>query len=190
MRVPLLEDARAGSENLRAARFSAQDARDVVVLGVAGLYLQAISGQAQIAAARRLHGRLTIWTATDRAFQQLREGLPGWDLEACILKAAAVNHLYSTNVFAIGRMAEHLMGVMQKPPDDPVALVEAIASLPDAEGKAVERKHWSFASKLCHFFVCGARFPIYDSYCRAGVARHLGRGGYAEDAGNPYTAFV
>ena len=47
-----LHKARAGAEGLRAARFSYQDARDIVVLGVAGLYLQAIAGRARIDAAR------------------------------------------------------------------------------------------------------------------------------------------
>jgi outer membrane protein TolC len=47
-----LHKARAGAENLRAARLSYQDARDVVVLGVAGLYLQAVAGRARIDASR------------------------------------------------------------------------------------------------------------------------------------------
>jgi outer membrane protein TolC len=47
-----LHRARASSENLRAARLSYQDARDIVVLGVAGLYLQATAGRARIEAAR------------------------------------------------------------------------------------------------------------------------------------------
>jgi outer membrane protein TolC len=47
-----LHKARAGAENLKAAQLSYQDARDVVVLGVAGLYLQATAGRARIEAAR------------------------------------------------------------------------------------------------------------------------------------------
>ncbi len=46
--LPALRRNRAGAENLRAAQLSYQDARDTVVLGVAGLYLQAIAGQARI----------------------------------------------------------------------------------------------------------------------------------------------
>ncbi len=46
-----LYNSRAGSRSLDAARYSYQDARDLVVLGVAGLYLQAIAGQARIDAA-------------------------------------------------------------------------------------------------------------------------------------------
>lgn len=41
-------NARAGSQGLQAARYSYQDARDVVVLVVAGLYLQAVAGSARI----------------------------------------------------------------------------------------------------------------------------------------------
>jgi len=47
-----LNKARAGSESLRAARLSYQDARDIVVLGVAGLYLQTIASQARIETAQ------------------------------------------------------------------------------------------------------------------------------------------
>jgi outer membrane protein TolC len=45
-------NARAGSQGLQAARSSYQDARDVVVLVVAGLYLQAGAGEARIEAAQ------------------------------------------------------------------------------------------------------------------------------------------
>jgi outer membrane protein TolC len=50
--LPSLHKNRAGAERLEAARLSYQDARDVVVLGVAGLYLQATAGRARIEAAR------------------------------------------------------------------------------------------------------------------------------------------
>ncbi len=145
--------------------------------------------QAQIDAARRLHERLPQWSSTDRAFERLAESFPGWDREACILKAAVINDMYSTNVYAIWRMAEHLMHVMAQPPADD-DLPEAIAALPAADGVTIERRHWSFASKICHFFIDGDRFPIYDSYCRDMIARHLGRGGCVSDPANPYRAFM
>jgi outer membrane protein TolC len=47
-----IHNARAGSENVKAADYSYQDARDVVVLVVANLYLQAIAGASRIDAAR------------------------------------------------------------------------------------------------------------------------------------------
>jgi len=102
--------------------------------------------QQQIDAAKILHHRLPKWAATDRAFERLGHHF-GWDRESCILKAAAINDLYSTRVYAIWRMAEHLMDVMVAPPDDPAALVEAIANLPEDDG-AVPRKHWSFATAV------------------------------------------
>jgi outer membrane protein TolC len=46
-----LRNNRAASESLKAAQFSYANARDVVVLAVAGLYLQAIAGSSRIAAA-------------------------------------------------------------------------------------------------------------------------------------------
>ena len=144
--------------------------------------------QDQIHAARALHHRLPKWAATDRAFERLGHHF-GWDREGCILKAAAINDLYSTRVYAIWRMAEHLMNVMVDPPDDPAELVEKIASLPEDDG-SVPRKHWSFASKIGHFFIDGDRFPIYDSFCREMIAHHLGRGGCVTDASNPYRAFI
>lgn len=144
--------------------------------------------QDQIHAARALHHRLPKWAATDRAFERLGHHF-GWDREGCILKAAAINDLYSTRVYAIWRMAEHLMNVMVDPPADPAGLVEAIASLPEDDG-SVPRKHWSFASKIGHFFIDGDRFPIYDSFCREMIAHHLGRGGCVTDADNPYRAFI
>ncbi len=79
LNLSAMRNARAGSENLRAARLSAQDARDVVVLGVAGLYLQAISGQAQIAAAQAQVN--TAQTLYQRAVDQRNAGVvPGIDV--------------------------------------------------------------------------------------------------------------
>ncbi len=47
-----ISNARFGSENLKAANYSYQDARDIVVTTVASLYLQAIAGSSRIAAAQ------------------------------------------------------------------------------------------------------------------------------------------
>ncbi len=47
-----LRNWRAGNESLSAARYSYRDARDIVVLAVAGLYLQAVAGRARIDAAQ------------------------------------------------------------------------------------------------------------------------------------------
>ncbi len=144
--------------------------------------------QEQLDAAGRLHDILSTWPTTDRAFQMLNERFPDFGREATIIKCAVINDLYSTNVFAIWRMAEHIVGVMKDPPRDPDELAETIARLPDADGNST-RHHWSFTSKFCHFFVDAETFPIYDSYCRDMLAHHLGRGRCVSDSSNPYRAF-
>jgi outer membrane protein TolC len=49
---PTIYQNKAASENLRASRLSYQDARNIVVLAVAALYLQAVAGDARVAAAQ------------------------------------------------------------------------------------------------------------------------------------------
>ncbi|MFO7948121.1 MAG: hypothetical protein R6V19_15050 [Armatimonadota bacterium] len=144
--------------------------------------------QEQIDAAGRLHDLLSQWPTTDRAFEMLNERFPDFGREATIIKCAAINDLYSTNVFAIWRMAEHIVKVMEDTPDDPDELAETIACLPDADGNCA-RHHWSFTSKFCHFFIDAETFPIYDSYCCNMLAHHLGRGRCMSDSSNPYRAF-
>jgi hypothetical protein len=45
----------------------------------------------QIEAANRLHGKLLQWQVTDRALYILQVNLPGFDIEATLLKVVAVN---------------------------------------------------------------------------------------------------
>ncbi|HUZ46568.1 MAG TPA: TolC family protein [Terriglobia bacterium] len=47
-----LHDARAQSENVKAANYTYQDARDLVVLVSANLYLQAVAGESRVSAAQ------------------------------------------------------------------------------------------------------------------------------------------
>ncbi len=47
-----MRNLRASADNLKAAQYSYQDARDVVVLAVVSLYLQALAGRARIDAVR------------------------------------------------------------------------------------------------------------------------------------------
>ena len=128
--------------------------------------------QAQIDAAERLHDRLPGWTATERAFEQLRRALPDYSREAVLVKAAAIDRLYSTNVRgqAIHQVVCRIAEVMRRPPEDPVAGVEAIIG-----EQGVGKRYPSFASKFAHFFIAPERFPIYDRFCRKQLADHLGR---------------
>jgi outer membrane protein TolC len=74
-----LHKARAGAEGLRAAQLSYQDARDVVVLGVAGMYLQATAGQARIEAVEAQYK--TAQALYQRAVDMKQAGVvPGIDV--------------------------------------------------------------------------------------------------------------
>ena len=126
--------------------------------------------QSQIEAAERLHRRLEGFTAAERGLDELREAFPGFTLGDVLLKAAAINSIYATNVFAIAKMADHIAAVWPRLAEDPVATVKTIAKMP-----SVKNKFWCFASKFAHFFIAPERFPIYDSYARKTVAYHLGK---------------
>jgi hypothetical protein len=147
--------------------------------------------RAQVDAACRLQRHLDQWRRADAALERLRDAVPGFDGEACLLKALAVNTLYGANVLAIRRIAQHIEEVMagadarNTGPD----LVERIASCPGAEG-GKERNFVSFASKFCHFFVEGERFPIYDSDARRALSLHLGKRVYPATTRTTYGAYL
>ncbi len=131
--------------------------------------------QSHIDAAERLHKRLEGWTTTERAFEELQRVLPDYSRGAVLVKAAAIDRLYSTNVRgqAIHQVVCQIVKVMKgmkMPPEDPVAVVEEIIEAPD-----VGKHYRSFASKFAHFFIDSKLFPIYDSFCRRQTADHLGR---------------
>ncbi len=144
--------------------------------------------QSQIDAANYLYEHLKTWVACEKAFERLRDEMPGFDLPTSLLKAAAINDLYGAGVFGIWRRARHISKVACTLPKNPVKAVRKIARLP-ADGEKKVRIYRSFASKFCHFFIDPERFPIYDSYCENMVARHLGRDQLERDSKNPYRAF-
>jgi hypothetical protein len=139
----------------------------------------------QVTAASHVHARLSSWKATDYALDSLKERMPGFDERACLIKAAAINQLYGTNVFALTRMAAHVAEIMQSP--SRTDLVEDLATLTTA-GK--QRRHLSFASKFAHFFVDGDRFPIFDSYAVQSLRYHLSGITLSTDNPPPYSAYV
>jgi hypothetical protein len=148
--------------------------------------------QSQIDAAQRLYRRLAMWRATNDAFGVLQQTLPGFDVHASLIKAAAVNQLYGTNVFAITRMAQHIVIVMQHRGGTPVdlSLVEDIATLRDSVEEAKPRRHLSFASKFAHFFISDTLFPIYDSYAAMILNYHMCGRATAPDSAPPYADYV
>ncbi len=148
--------------------------------------------QSQIEAAQRLYARLDMWRATNVAFNMLRQALPGFDLHAVLIKAAAVNQLYGTNVYAIVRMAQHISRIMDRRGDTPadLSLVEEFAKLRDYAEDGEARRHLSFASKFAHFFISDELFPIYDSYAAMTLSYHLRGRAVAPDTAPPYAEYI
>lgn len=146
----------------------------------------------KIEAANCLHERLEQWRLADQALRLLADRCPDFEPAACLLKVAAVNELYGTNLYATTRMAKHAAGVLAG--TDLAAagpeLVERLAALPATERQKRKRRHYSFASKFAHFFLSDERFPIMDSYALKMLKRHLGRRHYLDDTSHPYAAFV
>jgi hypothetical protein len=141
----------------------------------------------QIQIAAELHGTLDQWRVSDNALRRLHRALPGFDEEACVLKAIAVNQLYGTQVLAIIPMAKHVRQVFSQAgaAEKGTDLVDQIAAL-DHGGKVHRRI--SFAAKFCHFFVDENGFPIYDEAARQTIRLHLGNQ-YSNDNTKPYATF-
>ncbi len=148
--------------------------------------------QKQLEAAKRLHGHLTQWVTSDNALAAMAQAFPQWDVESSLLKVAAINQLYGTNLYAVARMATHVTNIIQTADlaTEGVQLVERLARLPQIEGQTKQWRHYSFASKLAHFFIDSDQFHIYDSYVVTMLKYHLGRKGYRRDNGQPYITFV
>jgi hypothetical protein len=145
--------------------------------------------QNQIEASGRIHRDLREWSLSDAALRRLRETLPGFDSETCLLKSIAIDALYGTRVLAIKRMSEHVAVVMEETNIRTAGseLVERIASLQGA-GNCKPRQFISFASKFCHFFVDEERFPIYDEAACKTLKLHLGSA-YVVNSDHPYVAY-
>jgi len=140
--------------------------------------------QSQLDAATHIYRSwMKAWRATKEAFGLLHDRLPGFSLEVTLLKVAAINQLYATNVYAVTTMAEHVVDIMKDRPAEPVEVVARLADL----GKG--RKHRSFASKFAHFFIDPQQYHPFDSYTNAMVAYHL-EDDAIEDPANPYAAFA
>ena len=107
-------------------------------------------GQDQIEAAKEIRLRLAYWQRADSALRKLSDALPGFDADATLLKVAAINTLYGTNLYAFARMARHITKVMKGRPQLAFPSLNAsLACLLLKGGKPW--RHWSFGSKFCHF---------------------------------------
>ena len=130
----------------------------------------------EIDAAQAIYEKYTAeWRGIDGAFAALAKSMPGFDSSAVLIKAAAVNSLYSTNVFDIFRVAQHVekvLGLADIASAGP-ELVEEMAAVP-LPGDRILRFQ-SFAAKFAHFFLDHDRFPILDTVAARMLRDHLGR---------------
>ena len=88
-------------------------------------------------------------------------------IEDVLLKVVVINRLYSTSVYGVNEMAEHILSqdidIRLKSGD--LSLVDAIATghgIPIGETKK-ERCFYSFATKYCNWHNKKS-YPIYDSF--------------------------
>ncbi len=142
------------------------------------------------AATQLFEQHLPQWRAADAALAKAKDALPDFSVETNLLKVAAVNALYGTNLRAIHRMAIHIAEVLAygDATQNGTVLVEALAAMPLRPGERI-RTHRSFASKFAHFFIDEDRFPIMDGAACDALRLHLGRA-RTQGISTNYRAFV
>jgi len=145
-----------------------------------------------IVAAGNMREGMPGWKTSDKALELLSERFPDFDEASILLKTVAINALYSTNVYATTRMAEHIkkvLGGVEGTLEGP-QLVEEIARLPITDTQKRNRRHYSFASKFAHFFIDPEEFPIKDGYAIEMLKYHLGKENFKLDDSKQYVAYV
>lgn len=122
--------------------------------------------------------QLPQWQLVERALDRLAADTR-LDAEACLLKACAINSLYSNQIRRIVRMAGFLHDVLSRhgivtSNDAKLRSVEELINLVEdvAEGSGRETgwRQYSFAAKFFHFFV-DPRCPILDDVAEDEVHR-------------------
>ncbi len=115
--------------------------------------------------------------ATERALMELFRTFPhNVRLEAVLVKVAALNDLYNTNIYAVYEMARHIWGLDtdSKLEQGSLELVEEIAVVM-LRGK--RRRNYSFATKYCHFHAPEV-YPIYDGYVEEALWAYRKKDGF------------
>ena len=84
------------------------------------------------------------------------------DINDILIKAASLNDFYSTNIFSIFAVAEHIrsLDIDSRLQNGDASLVDEIAGITI---NGTEKRFYSFASKYCSHHN-PTLFPIYDSY--------------------------
>lgn len=134
----------------------------------------------ELDAKHEIFRRLPQWQLMERALDRLAADTR-LDPEACLLKACAINSLYSTQIRRIVRMAALLHDVLSghkiATSDDaslhPVqALINLVEDVAESSGRETGWRQYSFAAKFFHFFV-DPRCPILDDVAEDEVHRHI-----------------
>lgn len=113
--------------------------------------------------------------ALDRLFQDYAPG--NKDIRDILLKAAALNAFYSTNIFSLYPVAEHILALdidQRLRAGDP-SLVEDLKTV---EGNGTVRRFYSFATKYCSHHR-PEEFPIYDHYVTVTLRHFRDRDAFA-----------
>ena len=113
---------------------------------------------------------LDLWDSLDNYVLQERsldklfiETFPNnTKIEDILIKASALNDFYSTNIFSIFPVAQHILNldIDKRLKDGDITLVPEIANV---EIKGIKKVFYSFATKYCSHHN-QLDFPIYDSY--------------------------
>lgn len=84
------------------------------------------------------------------------------DLSDILLKVAALNDFYSTNIFSVYPVAKHILSLRI---DDRLKAgdVSLVSDIQKVTINGVERRFYSFATKYCSHHQ-PLEYPIYDSY--------------------------
>lgn len=116
--------------------------------------------------------------ALDKLFKEMCPG--NHSVEEVMLKVAALNTVYATQIYSVYPMAKHIVELNI---DDRLAagdeqLVNDMKGV-EYEGKISHRDHYSFASKYCSFHNSEA-FPIYDSYVEKVLLHYRDADGFCD----------
>ncbi len=109
--------------------------------------------------------KLEKYTSQERALNKLfLELLPGnSEITDILLKASCLNDFYSTNIFAIHSVAEHILSVKDLDKRLKSGDIKLVSELGEVKIGDDKRYFYSFATKYCSHHNPIA-FPIYDSY--------------------------
>ncbi len=109
--------------------------------------------------------KLEKYTSQERALNKLfLELLPGnSEITDILLKVSCLNDFYSTNIFAIHSVAEHILSVKDLDKRLKSGDINLVSELEEVKIGDNKRYFYSFATKYCSHHN-PISFPIYDSY--------------------------